>query len=156
MHPTTHRPLKKAEKLLSWQGSRATGKPWGFVLLFLGGVQTDLSQYEKALEYYEEALTIRREIGDRKSIAETLNETGIVYSSLGRYEKALSCHEEAMAIDKEIANRQGVGADLAEIGIVYCYLARYEKALAALTRRWQSIKRSAPGKTSQGTLPRSG
>ena len=50
----------------------------------------------KALEKYNEALPIRRAVGDRSGEANTLNNIGAVYRSLGETQKALEKYNEAL------------------------------------------------------------
>ncbi|HAZ49104.1 MAG TPA: hypothetical protein DCZ55_32820, partial [Cyanobacteria bacterium UBA11371] len=44
--------------------------------------------YPKALEFYQQALAISREVGDRAGEGVTLSSIGLVYGSLGQYPKA--------------------------------------------------------------------
>ncbi|MBV5330557.1 MAG: tetratricopeptide repeat protein, partial [Chlorobium sp.] len=48
-----------------------------------------IGQYDKALKYYEEALTIGRKLGHEGYVAKCLNNIGQVYKSWGQYDKAL-------------------------------------------------------------------
>jgi len=59
--------------------------------------------YEKALQYFEEALNIYRgNLGDRHPyVASTLNNIAGVYDNQGAYEKALQYYEEALDIRRE-------------------------------------------------------
>ncbi|MCP4428517.1 MAG: tetratricopeptide repeat protein, partial [Chloroflexi bacterium] len=61
----------------------------GTLLNNLGGVYRGLGQPEKALQYFNEALPIIREVGDRMGEATTLNNLGEIYRKLGQPEKAL-------------------------------------------------------------------
>ncbi|NAS89575.1 hypothetical protein C4E24_07580, partial [ANME-1 cluster archaeon AG-394-G21] len=56
----------------------------------------------KAIEYYEQALAIAREIGDRRGEGNSLGNLGLAYSDLGQEEKAIEYYEQALAIGKEI------------------------------------------------------
>jgi tetratricopeptide (TPR) repeat protein len=49
----------------------------------------NLGEPQKALDYYNQSLTIRRETSDKDEEAATLNNIGSIYSSLGDYQKAL-------------------------------------------------------------------
>ena len=89
----------------------------------------DLGQYSKALEYFQQALAISREVGDRAGVGITLNNIGVVYESLGQYPKALEYYQQALAIRKEIGDRNGEGTTLNNIGLVYSRLGKYSKAL---------------------------
>jgi tetratricopeptide (TPR) repeat protein len=69
-----------------------------------------------ALDFYQDALAIRQEIGDRLGEGSTLNNIGAVYDNLGQYEVALNFYQDALAIWQEIGNRAGEGATLNNIG----------------------------------------
>jgi CHAT domain-containing protein/Flp pilus assembly protein TadD len=96
----------------------------------LGVVYANLSQYEKARGYFEQALAISREIKDRLGEGFALNALGIVYRSLSQYEQAKDYYEQSLAIKREIKDRLGEGATLNNLGLVYENLSQYEKAHA--------------------------
>jgi tetratricopeptide (TPR) repeat protein len=56
--------------------------------------------YFNALNNFEEALSIGREIGLEEDVAASLFGFGIVYSSLDQHDKAIKYYEEALAINK--------------------------------------------------------
>jgi len=51
----------------------------------IGSAYDNLSQYEKALEYYAQALPIRREVKDRQGEANTLTNISTAYDNLSQY-----------------------------------------------------------------------
>ena len=55
---------------------------------------------EKALDYYHQSLTIRREVGDRRGEAITLSNIGMGYSRLGKYQNALDTLIQSLAIQR--------------------------------------------------------
>jgi tetratricopeptide (TPR) repeat protein len=55
-----------------------------------------LGQKQEALKYYEQALRIRREVGDRGGEGTTLNNLGGVYDDLGQKQEALKYYEQAL------------------------------------------------------------
>ena len=56
----------------------------------LGLQQLNRGEYRKALNNFEQALAIVREIGERLGEGTILNNIGNVYNSLGEYAKALN------------------------------------------------------------------
>ena len=50
-----------------------------------------LGQKQEALKYYEQALRIRREVGDPFGEGITLHNIGIIYANQGSNEIALAC-----------------------------------------------------------------
>lgn len=62
----------------------------------------------EALQYYEQALRIRKEVGDRRGEADTLWNLGELHFKQGRYDVALAClllardiYEEVLSPDRE-------------------------------------------------------
>ncbi|GBG33660.1 Nephrocystin-3 [Hondaea fermentalgiana] len=90
--------------------------------------------YEDALEYYEETLSIRKAHrgGRDVSVATTLNNIAAVYQEQRRYEEALKYYEEALSITTEsVGERHPQWATmLGNIANVYRLQGRYEDALA--------------------------
>ena len=72
----------------------------------MGIAYTDLGETQKAIEYYEQALVIAREIGDRRGEGARLGNLGIAYARLGETRKAIDLFEQAIQIGQEIQNPQ--------------------------------------------------
>ena len=64
----------------------------------IGYVYDALGDKRKALDFYEQALPLRRQVGDRGGEATTLNNIGSVYSALGDKRKALDFYEQALPL----------------------------------------------------------
>ena len=77
-----------------------------------------LDEYQKAKEYYEKALVILVEIGDRQGEGRINGNLGNVSQFLGEYQKAKECCEKALAILIEIGDRQGEGRINENLGYV--------------------------------------
>ncbi|MBW2637871.1 MAG: tetratricopeptide repeat protein, partial [Deltaproteobacteria bacterium] len=99
------------------------------VLGNLGNAYGDIGQVEKAIEYYEQALVISKEIGDRQGEGNHLGNLGNAYINLGQVEKAIEYYEQALVISKEIGDRQGEGIWLGNLGNAYRNLGQVEKAI---------------------------
>jgi len=85
-------------------------------------------QAQKALEKFQQALGIARELGDQHQEWKSLNQIGLVYNSLGEYKLALDFLEQALEIRQQVS--QHTGAIHFNIGRVYSSLGDYSKALA--------------------------
>ncbi|WP_353259459.1 tetratricopeptide repeat protein, partial [Prochlorothrix hollandica] len=94
-----------------------------------GAKQFAVSQFREALQFWEQALAIYREIGDRQGEANSLGNLGNAYDSLGQYQRAIDYHEQSLAIKREIGDRQGEAASLGNLGIAYRNLGQYQRAI---------------------------
>ena len=56
----------------------------------------------KAIEYYEQALKISRETGDRRGEGNHLGNLGLAYSDLGEPRKAIEFLKQSLSIGKAI------------------------------------------------------
>ena len=86
-------------------------------------------QYPKAIEYHEQSLAIKQEIGDRDGKADSLTNLGNFYNRLGQYPKAIEYYEQSLAITQEIGVRNGEAISLNNLGTVYNQLGQYPKAI---------------------------
>ena len=67
-----------------------------------------LGELQRALEYYGQALSIRREVGARAGQAVTLSNIGAVYGDLGEVlQRALEYYGQALPIQREVGARLG-------------------------------------------------
>jgi CHAT domain-containing protein/Flp pilus assembly protein TadD len=95
----------------------------------IGLAYKHLNRYEKALEYYNQALSIFREVKNQDGEADTLTNIGVAYFYLSQYRKALEYYNQALFIFRKIKNRGGEADSLHNIGLDYDYLSQYQKAL---------------------------
>ena len=95
----------------------------------IGPVYDGLGERQRALDYYGQALPIRREVGDRAGEAATLNNIGGVYAGLGDRQRALAYYQQALPILREVGDRAGEAATLNNIGAVYRGLGDPQRAL---------------------------
>ena len=72
--------------------------------------------YSGARARCEESLKLRRELGDRAAIAETLTALGIVVREQGNLRLAREQHEESLSIRRELGDRWGIGVSLENLG----------------------------------------
>jgi len=95
-------------------------------------VYAALGERQKALEYYTQALSLHRAVGDRTGEATTLNNIGRVYAALGERQKALEYYTQALSLHRAVGNREGEATTLNNIGAVYDALGERQKALEYL------------------------
>ncbi|HVT59581.1 MAG TPA: tetratricopeptide repeat protein [Thermoanaerobaculia bacterium] len=101
----------------------------GRLLGTVGMAHGDLGEVRQAIGYYEQALLIHREIGNRRGEGSGLGNLGLAYAELGEVEKAIGYYEQALVISREIGNRRGEGNALGNLGLAYADLGEVEKAI---------------------------
>lgn len=104
------------------------------VLRILGNAHTNLSNNRQALEYYQQALTIYRELGLEKGIGSVLNNVGLIRQDEGDYSGALKRFMEASDIFLKINEQNYLALSYTNIGNLYYTLGRYDKALDYLSK----------------------
>lgn len=85
--------------------------------------------YPEALNKWEGALKLYKEIRNQSREGASLGNLGRVYTSTGQYETALDFYQQALVIYKEIGNRVEEGIMLTNLAAIYGNQGQYEKAL---------------------------
>ncbi|HAX79740.1 MAG TPA: Fis family transcriptional regulator [Cyanobacteria bacterium UBA11372] len=98
--------------------------------LFQQGLeQAGNNQFQAAIESFQQALKIYREIGDRQSEANTLGSIGLAYDSLKQYQQAIEFYQQALAIARSIGDRRGEAASVGNLGVAYQSLGQHQEAI---------------------------
>ena len=120
--------LELCQLLLSenWQ---FTPQQKTFIYYYIASTSSMLGQKQEALQYYQQALLISREVGDRGGEGTTLNNLGAVYNGLGQQQEALQYYQQALQIMREVGDRRGEGVTLNNLGRVYNGLGQQQEAL---------------------------
>ncbi|MEG4082434.1 CHAT domain-containing tetratricopeptide repeat protein [Microcoleus sp. POL10_C6] len=118
-------------------------------LLNQGIQQHQISQFQAALQSWQQALIIYREIKNRQGEGKALGNLGIAYDSLGDYAKAIEYAQQLLAIAREIKDRQSQGKALGNLGSAYLSLGDYAKAIE-YQQQWLAIAREIKDRQSQG------
>jgi tetratricopeptide (TPR) repeat protein len=85
----------------------------------LGIAYQHLSDFSRAIEFYNQSLNIARETGDRGGEGRMLHNLGVAYKALDQPRDALELYEQALAVFREIGDRRNEGTALGNIGVVY-------------------------------------
>jgi tetratricopeptide (TPR) repeat protein len=88
-----------------------------------------LGDYPRAIDFQQQSLAIKREIGDRNGEAASLCNLGTAYHSLGDYPRAIDFHQQSLAIQREIGDRNGEANSLIGLGNAYKSLGDYPRAI---------------------------
>jgi len=114
------------ERSAEWMAAR---QGEGIDFVNLGSAYWSLGEARRAIEYYEEALAIRREIGDRRGEGSALTGLGLACCALGEARRAIGLFEQALAISREIGDRRGEGHGLGNLGSAYWSLGEVRRAM---------------------------
>jgi len=107
-------------------------------------------QSKQALDLLEQALPIRREVGDRAGEAAILNNIAEVHRARGQPEQALELFQQALSIRREVGDRAGEAAILNNIAEVYRARGQPEQALE-LFQQTLSIRRQLGDRAEEAT-----
>ena len=92
-----------------------------------------LAQYDKALEYYQKALEIRKQVlgESHPDIALSYNSIGYIYSAQGDYALALEYYQQSLAIWKQVygESHPDVALSYNDIGSIHASQGDYALAL---------------------------
>ncbi len=74
----------------------------------MGYVYGELGDYDKSLEYYNKALSIRQKVlgEEHPDTATSYNNIGYVYSELGDYDKSLEYYDKALSIYRKVLGNE--------------------------------------------------
>jgi DNA-binding SARP family transcriptional activator len=95
------------------------------------GVVLSQQRARHADRYLQQALAIRRELGDLRGQAQATNNLAFSYQFLGLHERAVQPLREALELQRAIGHRYGEGVALCNLGEAYLELGRYAEAIAS-------------------------
>ncbi len=95
----------------------------------LGNAYNYLGETRRAIELFEQALIIDREIGDRQGEGTDLGSLGLAYADLGEIRRAIEFYEQYLAIARETGDRRGEGNALGNMGNAYKNLGEIQRAI---------------------------
>ena len=95
----------------------------------IGGDWLSLNDQQNALQFLNQALVMRKAIGDLPGTAETLHNLGGVYADSSANGKALDVLNQALSIERELGYRQAEVATLNSIGTVYGAMGDNQRAM---------------------------
>jgi CHAT domain-containing protein len=98
----------------------------------LGSAFFLLGDFERARDYLDRALVVKRTLGNLRNEAYTLEMLGMVATDQQDYRGALRYHQRALEIRRALADRRGEALTLAHLGWAYQGLSRHGDALRLL------------------------
>jgi CHAT domain-containing protein/Tfp pilus assembly protein PilF len=101
----------------------------GLDLSYIGLIYRQTGAFERAIQYYEQALDWYRQTRNRLGEGQTLDNLGQSYLGLSQFEKALTSLNEALPIRREVKDQRGEGVTLDNMGNLYMAKGEHAKAM---------------------------
>jgi tetratricopeptide (TPR) repeat protein len=102
------------------------------ILLSLGDAYYDSKNYQKAIDNYQESLSIyRKDKRDRGTEGSILWNLGNSYFALENYQQAIASYQESLSIFKEFKSPSSQASLLSNLGNSYFAIKQYQKAIDA-------------------------
>jgi predicted ATPase/class 3 adenylate cyclase len=121
---------ERLAKLMALAGAEARTPVRAKALHGAGILAYDQGDYAAARALHEESLVIKRELGDKRGMAASLNYLGHVARLQGDYAAARALYQETLAIGRELDDRRGMAFSLNGLGLVARYQGDYAAARA--------------------------
>ncbi len=121
--------LKYGEEALKYLKTDDDLRRKSEILNFLGVIQGNIGNLDKAYFYFQEALEISVTINDSTQIGYCYDNIGDYYAKNALYSAALENFMLSFKIFEKIGNKQGMAYALNDIGEVYMFQNDFEKAL---------------------------
>jgi tetratricopeptide (TPR) repeat protein len=99
------------------------------ILNGLGRAYDSLSEFQRAIDFYNQALELSRKFVDLDGEATSLEGLGNTYFSLGYCQQAIQFHHQALEIARKIGNRDSEATSLINLGNAYDSLGQHQQAI---------------------------
>ena len=108
----------------------------------IGKVYRNIGQPQKALEFYNKALSIWRAVNDPVGESTTLNNIGVVYSVIEQPQVALRYFNQSLPISRTSGDWKGEARTLNNIGVIFDSIRQRQAALRYYNKSyliWQVV-----------------
>lgn len=95
----------------------------------MGIIYRSMGDGPKALEYFQQDLTIQEQRGDQEGVANAYNNIGNVYDDQSNNARALEYYQKALALQRAMKDDLGMATSYNNIGNVHLNQGAYEEAL---------------------------
>ena len=110
-----------------------------------------LGEFKKAIEFYQQALSIMKEVGNKDSEGDLYMNLGCAYRTLGDFKTAIKFQQQALSIMKEVGNKDSEGSVYTNLGTAYYSLGDFKTAIK-LHQEALSIVEKVGNKDSEGSV----
>jgi hypothetical protein len=94
----------------------------------------------KAVEYYQRAIQLYQEAGNRRAAAECQHMIGVSHKVEDDIDAAIDNLKKAATLHREAGNEAGVGRVYRDIGIAYAYRQQHDEAITWLKKSVEALK----------------
>jgi serine phosphatase RsbU (regulator of sigma subunit) len=117
-----HEELEKArsKNLKKWESK---------ALNTIGASYQVRGNFLKAIEFYQQSLKIREQLGDTRGVSSSLANIGSIYISIGEFEKALYYQQKSLSIFEQQGDKAGMASSLNNLAVIYKNREDFQKAL---------------------------
>jgi tetratricopeptide (TPR) repeat protein len=95
----------------------------------LARIMEDRGEYDHALDWYQQALTIFQDLGDPAGIADTQHQLGNLAERRGNIDQALGWYHKSLPVFKKLGNRTGMAATYGQLSFIAERRGDYEQAM---------------------------
>ncbi|MEZ0374228.1 MAG: tetratricopeptide repeat protein [Candidatus Sericytochromatia bacterium] len=117
----------------SYEAERASPRPRQKGLAYQRGqagyCYGQIQQYDKALDYMQQAAALFAQLGSKDQQALQLNRMAGIYQRLGQHQQALDHYQQVLTINQGLGEEKYVAVTLSNIGYTYSGWGKYEQAL---------------------------
>ena len=110
-----------------------------------------LGEFDKAIEFYQQALRIAKEVENKDLEGKAYMNLGNACRSLGDSEKAIKFHQQALNISKEVGNKDSEGSVYVSLGCAFHSLGDFKTAIE-LHQQALSISKEVGNKYLEGSV----
>ncbi len=93
-----------------------------------GNLAFGQGDYPTARQFHEQALVLRRQLGDKRGIAASLNNLGNLAAEQGNYQAARILYEQSLAVKRELGDKVDIASALYNLGNVVRSQGDYQMA----------------------------
>ncbi|MFQ5980582.1 MAG: tetratricopeptide repeat protein [Candidatus Heimdallarchaeota archaeon] len=86
-------------------------------------------ELDQTLDYFQQSLALRQELGNKHDIAVSLRNVGIFHASKDDVERALDYHQQALKLFQEVGNSYRIALCLTNIGVYHGEKGEFDSAL---------------------------
>ena len=94
----------------------------------LGATFSSRGEFRKAIDYFNQYLTIAKELGSKEEEGIAYNSLGIAFNKLGDFRKAIHYHNQHLRIAKEVGDKSQEGSAYCNLGLAFLGLSDFKKA----------------------------